>query len=118
MPALGQKRQAMATEILTLGGVQGIAALAFGLFADKPVQGFAIEGAGEIKTLAAASRAAQDYAQWASELQRQPCQLSDPWVSTKCGESETTSDLALCPMVGNVIDKIDPLGATTCCGET
>ncbi len=92
--------------------VDGIAATG------KPVAGFAIEGNGEIKAVADASRKAQEYSQWASELQRQPCKVSDLWVSTKCGESDTTSGLASCPTVGNLIDKVDPLGATTCFGET
>ncbi|MCK5275574.1 MAG: UxaA family hydrolase, partial [Alphaproteobacteria bacterium] len=43
---------------------------------------------------------------------------SELWVSVKCGESDTTSGLASNPTVGNVIDKIDPLGAYTCFGET
>ncbi len=92
--------------------VDGIAATG------KPVAGFSIEGHGEIKAVADASRKAQEYAQWASEKQRVPCKFSDLWVSTKCGESDTTSGLASCPTVGNMIDKIDPLGATTCFGET
>ncbi|MEQ8652297.1 MAG: UxaA family hydrolase [Kiloniellales bacterium] len=92
--------------------VDGIAATG------KRVAGFAIEGHGEIKIVADASRKAQEYAQWASELQREPCKVSDLWVSTKCGESDTTSGLGSCPTVGNLIDKIDPLGATTCFGET
>ncbi len=92
--------------------VDGIAATG------KPVSGFAIEGHGEINAVADASRKAQEYAQWASEKQRVPCKFSDLWVSTKCGESDTTSGLASCPTVGNLIDKIDPLGATTCFGET
>jgi (2R)-sulfolactate sulfo-lyase subunit beta len=77
----------------------------------KPVAGFAIEGQGEINAVAAASRKAQEFAQSASEKQRVPCKISELWVSTKCGESS-------CPTVGNLIDKIDPLGATTCFGET
>ena len=92
--------------------VDGIAATG------KPVAGFSIEGHGEIRAVADASRKAQEYAQWASEKQRVPCKFSDLWVSTKCGESDTTSGLASCPTVGNLIDKIDPLGATTCFGET
>ena len=44
--------------------------------------------------------------------------MDELWVSTKCGESDTTSGLASCPTVGNLIDKIDPMGATTCFGET
>jgi (2R)-sulfolactate sulfo-lyase subunit beta len=84
----------------------------------KPVAGFAIEGQGDIATIAAASRTAKDFLHWASEIQREPCMMNELWVSTKCGESDTTSGLASCPTVGNLIDKIDPLGATTCFGET
>jgi (2R)-sulfolactate sulfo-lyase subunit beta len=36
----------------------------------------------------------------------------------KCGESDTTSGLAANPTVGNVIDKIIPMGATASFGET
>jgi len=84
----------------------------------KPVMGFAIEGTGDIGTIAAASRTAQEFVQWATEKQRERCTIDELWVSTKCGESDTTSGLASCPTVGNLIDKLDPLGATTCFGET
>ena len=84
----------------------------------KPVMGFAIEGQGDINTIAAASRKAQEFVQWASEKQRESCSIKELFVSTKCGESDTTSGLASCPTVGNLIDKLDPLGATTCFGET
>ena len=84
----------------------------------KPVQGFSIEGNGDIATIANASRAAREYVQWASEKQRELCSIQDLFLSTKCGESDTTSGLGSCPAVGNLIDKLDPLGATTCFGET
>jgi (2R)-sulfolactate sulfo-lyase subunit beta len=84
----------------------------------KPVVGFAIESHGDINTIAAASRKAQEFVQWASEKQRESCSIKELFVSTKCGESDTTSGLASCPTVGNLIDKLDPLGATTCFGET
>ena len=84
----------------------------------KPVMGFAIEGHGDINTIAAASRKAQEFLQWASEKQRESCSIKELFVSTKCGESDTTSGLASCPTVGNLIDKLDPLGTTTCFGET
>ncbi|MEQ1473192.1 MAG: UxaA family hydrolase [Candidatus Acidiferrum sp.] len=84
----------------------------------KPVVGFSIEGNGDIATIAAASRKAQEFVQWASEKQRESCSIKELFVSTKCGESDTTSGLASCPTVGNLIDKFDPLGATTCFGET
>lgn len=84
----------------------------------KPVAGFSIEGNGDISTIASASRKAREFVQWASEKQREVCHVSELYVSTKCGESDTTSGLASCPTVGNLIDKIDPLGSTTCFGET
>src|SRR6185312_2172292 len=67
----------------------------------KPVTGFGIELHGDIDTIARASRVAKDYLQWASELQREECDIADLWVSTKCGESDTTTGLASCPTVGN-----------------
>ena len=84
----------------------------------KPVAGFSIEGNGDISTIASASRKAREFVQWATEKQREPCPIEDLFVSTKCGESDTTSGLASCPTVGNLIDKLDPLGVTTCFGET
>ena len=92
--------------------VDGIAATG------KPVEGFAIARNGEIKTVADASRATKNFVQWASEQVREECDVADLWVSVKCGESDTTSGLASNPTVGNVIDKLDPLGITSCFGET
>jgi (2R)-sulfolactate sulfo-lyase subunit beta len=84
----------------------------------KPVAGFGIEGTGDIGTVAKASRVAKDFLQKASELQREECPISDLWVSTKCGESDTTTGLASCPTVGNMYDKLIPVGITGCFGET
>jgi len=84
----------------------------------KPVEGFALERNGEHKTVMNASWAAQNFVQNASEIQREECDLSDLWVSVKCGESDTTSGIGSNPTVGNLIDKLDPLGVTSCFGET
>jgi (2R)-sulfolactate sulfo-lyase subunit beta len=84
----------------------------------KPVAGFSIEGNGDISTIASASRKARKFVQAASEKQRELCTIQELFVSTKCGESDTTSGLASCPTVGNLIDKLDPLGVTSCFGET
>lgn len=84
----------------------------------KPVKGFYIERNGDLNTIAAASRQAKEYAQWASELPRTECSLDELYVSVKCGESDTTSGLASNPTVGNAIDKLVEMGATTCFGET
>ncbi len=84
----------------------------------KPVTGFGIEGTGDIGTVAKAARVAKDYLQWASELKREECDISELWVSTKCGESDTTTGLASCPTVGNMYDKLIPHGIYGCFGET
>jgi (2R)-sulfolactate sulfo-lyase subunit beta len=92
--------------------VQGIAKTG------KPVAGFSIERHGDLNTIAAASRKAKEFVQWASELQREPATVGDLYVSVKCGESDTTTGLGSCPTVGNVIDRIIPMGATASFGET
>jgi (2R)-sulfolactate sulfo-lyase subunit beta len=84
----------------------------------KPVTGFSIEQNGDINTIAAASRKAKEYVQWASELKRETCGIEDLWVSTKCGESDTTTGLASCPTVGNMYDKLIPQGIYGIFGET
>src|SRR6202163_2304250 len=84
----------------------------------KPVTGFGIEGTGDIMTVAKAARVAKDYLQWASELRREECDISELWVSTKCGESDTTTGLASCPTVGNMYDKLIPKGIYGVFGET
>lgn len=84
----------------------------------KPVAGFGIEEHGDIATIAKASYVAKDYLQWASELQREPCELSELWISTKCGESDTTTGLSSCPTVGNMYDKLLPRGIYGVFGET
>ena len=92
--------------------VDGIAA------SGKPVKGFSIERDGDINTIAKASRQAMEYVQGVTELQRVECSLNELYVSTKCGESDTTSGLASNPTVGNVFDKLNEMGATTSFGET
>ena len=84
----------------------------------KPVEGFSIEGVGDIDTIAKVSKKAQELSMWASEKQREECPISDLWISVKCGESDTTSGLASNPTVGNLMDKLEPLGVHLCFGET
>ncbi len=92
--------------------VQGIAKTG------KPVAGFSIERSGDLKTIAEASRKAFEFVQWASELQRQECAMNELYVSVKCGESDTTTGLASCPTVGNVMDRLMALKGTASFGET
>jgi (2R)-sulfolactate sulfo-lyase subunit beta len=84
----------------------------------KPVVGFGIEGYGDIATIAKASYEAKTFVQWASELKREECGIADLWVSTKCGESDTTTGLSSCPTVGNMYDKLIPQGIYGVFGET
>ncbi|MEO0623509.1 MAG: UxaA family hydrolase [Pseudomonadota bacterium] len=84
----------------------------------KPVAEFSIEQNGDIATVAAASWKAKEFVQWASELQKEPCPITELWVSTKCGESDTTTGLSSCPTVGNMYDKLVPQGLTGVFGET
>jgi (2R)-sulfolactate sulfo-lyase subunit beta len=84
----------------------------------KPVAGFGIEGHGDIATIARASHKAKEFLQWASELEREECAIDELWVSTKCGESDTTTGLGSCPTVGNMYDKLIPKGITGVFGET
>jgi len=84
----------------------------------KPVAAFSIEQNGDLKTIMDASRAAKGFVHYASELQRVECPISDLWVSTKCGESDTTTGLGSCPTVGNMYDKLLPEGIYGCFGET
>lgn len=92
--------------------VDGIAATG------KPVVGFGIEGHGDISTIARASYVAKEFVQWATELQRVKCGIEELWVSTKCGESDTTTGLSSCPTVGNMYDKWIPRGVYGVFGET
>lgn len=84
----------------------------------KPVAYFGIEGHGDPETVKRASQAAKEFLQAASELRREERPLKDLWVSTKCGESDTTSGIGSNPAVGNAFDKLYPHGVTLLFGET
>ncbi|TMH08612.1 MAG: D-galactarate dehydratase [Betaproteobacteria bacterium] len=92
--------------------VDGIAATG------KPVSGFGIELHGDHDTIMRASKAAREYLQRASEAQRVECALNELWVSTKCGESDTTSGCGANPTVGDAFDKLYAAGCTLVFGET
>ena len=84
----------------------------------KPVAGFSIEQKGDFTTVRDASRKAKEFVHWATEQRREECPINELWVSTKCGESDTTSGLASNPTVGNVFDKLYAKGSTLLFGET
>lgn len=84
----------------------------------KPVAGFSIELHGDHDTIMRASKTAKEYVHYATALTRTECPISDLWVSTKCGESDTTSGCGANPTVGNAFDKLYGLGTTLVFGET
>jgi (2R)-sulfolactate sulfo-lyase subunit beta len=84
----------------------------------KPVESFGIERHGDLRTTEMAARAAARMLMDASEAQREPVAVSDLVVSTKCGESDTTSGLASNPTVGRVVERLVERGATVMFGET
>jgi (2R)-sulfolactate sulfo-lyase subunit beta len=84
----------------------------------KPVAGFGIELHGDHDTIMRASKAAREFMQAASEQQRVECKLDELWVSTKCGESDTTSGCGANPTVGDAFDKLYTAGSTLVFGET
>src|SRR5436190_24197449 len=92
--------------------VDGIAATG------KPVQGFGIELHGDHDTIMRASKAAREFVQWASEKQREACAIHELWVSTKCGESDTTAGCGANPAAGHAFERLHPLGNYLCFGTT
>lgn len=84
----------------------------------KPVASFSIERYGDLKTIELASRKAMEFTQYASELQREPIELGELWVSAKCGESDTTLGLASNPTIGRVLERMIEAGSTAIFGET
>ncbi|MBY0421756.1 MAG: UxaA family hydrolase, partial [Parvularculaceae bacterium] len=84
----------------------------------KPVAGFSIEQTGDIMTVAKAARQAKDFLHQVSEQHRVECPISDLWISTKCGESDTTSGCGANPTVGSMYDKLIPKGIYGVFGET
>ena len=84
----------------------------------KRVEAISIEGSGDLKTIEKASRVARDMVKESSDKKRKDFDVSNLVVSTKCGESDTTSGLASNPTVGVVFDRLVDEGATVIFGET
>lgn len=84
----------------------------------KPVASFHIEGTGDLGTIKKASRAAMTLLQNASELKREELPFTDLVISSKCGESDTTSGLGSNPTLGKVAERVTGAGGTYMFGET
>jgi len=83
-----------------------------------PVEWFSIEGRGDLGTIEVAARAAQRLLMDASEAQREEVGLGELLISTKCGESDTTSGLGSNPTVGRFCEWFVQDGGTFFFGET
>jgi (2R)-sulfolactate sulfo-lyase subunit beta len=84
----------------------------------KPVAGFHIERYGDLRTIERAARKAKEFVQYATELRRESFPVNKLVMSTKCGESDTTTGLSSCPTVGRVFERLEKAGATMIFGET
>ena len=84
----------------------------------KPVAGFHIERYGDLRTIERAARKAQEFVQYATQIQREAFPVNKLVMSTKCGESDTTTGLSSCPTVGRVFERLEKAGATMLFGET
>lgn len=83
-----------------------------------PVEGFSIEGHGDLKVVEQASRVAQKFLQDASEIHREPVERAEILLTTKDGESDTTTGLGSCRATAYLIDKWVDEGGTVIFGET
>ena len=92
--------------------VDGIAATG------KPVERFSIEQNGDLKTIVNVSHSVKEMVHNATEIHREEYDISEFWISTKCGVGYTTTGLGANPTVGNMHDKLLPFGITGCFGET
>ncbi len=69
--------------------------------------------------MAAASRKAKEFVHWATEENAAALPAHRYLGCGQMrGESDTTTGLASCPTVGNMYDKLVPLGLYGCFGET
>lgn len=84
----------------------------------KPVVALSIEGLGDLKIIEQASRAAAALVRDATRLRREEIPLTELWISTKCGESDTTSGLGSNPTIGRFAERFTEAGGTFFFGET
>jgi len=84
----------------------------------KPVAAFSIEGLGDLKIIEMAGRAAAAMVRDATAILREEIPLTDLVISTKCGESDTTSGLGSNPTIGRFAERFTAAGGTFFFGET
>jgi (2R)-sulfolactate sulfo-lyase subunit beta len=84
----------------------------------KPVVALSIEGQGDLSIIEQASRAAKTLVHDATALLREEIPLHELLISTKCGESDTTSGLGSNPTIGRFAERFVEAGGTFFFGET
>lgn len=84
----------------------------------KPVETFEIERHGDLHTIEQAAKTARQLVQDASEVDREPIDIGELTLSTKCGESDTTLGAAGNPALGRAFDRLIDQGASVIFGET
>ncbi|MBS3970562.1 MAG: UxaA family hydrolase [Clostridia bacterium] len=85
----------------------------------KPVAHMTIQDeGGTLKTVARGSEIVRDMVMNASQIQRQPIDISDIILGTECGGSDTTSGLAANPATGFASDLLVDAGGTVILSET
>jgi (2R)-sulfolactate sulfo-lyase subunit beta len=84
----------------------------------KPVHALSIEGRGDLKVIEEAARTAKMFLHDTSELVREPVERSEIVLTTKDGESDTTTGLGSCRVTAYVIDRWVESGGTVIFGET
>ncbi len=84
----------------------------------KPVEGFWVEGNGQIKTIEKVARTAVKFVEDATNLKREPVDINELTISLKCGESDTTSGLGSNKVVGRFTERFLQIGGTVLFGET
>lgn len=84
----------------------------------KPVHGISIEGRGDLKVIGEAARVGKGFLQEASELAREPVERSEIVLTTKDGESDTTTGLGSCRVTAYLVDRWVEAGGTVIFGET
>ena len=84
----------------------------------KPVVSFSIEGSGDLAVIERASRAAKQLVHDATATPREEIPLHQLMISTKCGESDTTSGLGSNPTIGRFAERFVAAGGTFLFGET
>ncbi|WP_448523788.1 UxaA family hydrolase [Pseudothermotoga sp.] len=84
----------------------------------KPVEAFWVEGNGQIRTIEKVMRVAVKMVEDATNLRREPVDISELIISLKCGESDTTSGLGSNKVVGRFTERFLSIGGTVLFGET